>query len=187
MGHIFCGGVMSLKDALMKAGVKSTKTQNMREYTGPKKEQKKSELHQQERNFCEVCQLIHPDVERFKHKNPTVDAEWICSACADREEILDQFRITNQSEFARVKRYRREYGATKDFSEVNYNKEGAHKKEAKSTHGRGDRSNRGPHGQKNAKTNKPNNYRKNDRSNQGRSKKKASYSIDEDGEKNFNC
>lgn len=106
----------SLKDALLKAGLKSSKTENMRENLGPKKQRKKSELHQQERNFCEVCQLIQPDVERFKHKNPTVDAEWICAACADKEEILDQFRITQQSEFSKAKRYRREFGATKDFS-----------------------------------------------------------------------
>lgn len=108
----------SLKDALLKAGLKSSKTENMRENLGPKKQRKKSELHQQERNFCEVCQLIQPDVERFKHRNPTVDAEWICSACADREEILDQFRITQQSEFSRAGRYRREFGATKNFNEV---------------------------------------------------------------------
>jgi hypothetical protein len=125
---------MSLKDALLKAGLKSTKSENEREYTGPTKSKKKSELHQQERNFCEVCKLIHPDVERFKHKKPTVDAEWICSSCADKEEILDQFRMTNQSEFAIARRYRREFGATKDFSSQNKsdakqsNNENRHKK-----------------------------------------------------------
>ena len=112
---------MSLKEAMLKAGLKSTKTENEREYSGPTKNKKKSELHQQGRNFCEVCKFIQPDVERFKHKNPTVDAEWICSSCADKEEIHDEFRMTNQSEFAIAKRYRREFGATKYFSQSSSN------------------------------------------------------------------
>lgn len=149
---------MSLKDALLKAGLKSTKSENEREYSGPTKSKKKSELHQQERNFCEVCKLIQPDVERFVHKNPTVDAEWICSACADKEEILDQFRMTHQSEFARVKRYRREFGATKDFSSSVTN---VKKEVSKSSNNR-------------------TNHKKN-------KSKKSSFKIDDKGEKNFNC
>lgn len=106
---------MSLKDALLKAGLKPTKSQNEREYK-PKKDIKKSEVHQATRNFCEVCELIQPDVERFVHKNPTIDAEWICNRCADRAEIHDQFRMTNQSDSAKKKCYRREFGPTKVFS-----------------------------------------------------------------------
>jgi hypothetical protein len=106
---------MSLKDALKKAGFKSTKSQNERELKAKKKETKE-EVHQKARNFCEVCEFIQPDVERFKHNNPTVDAEWICAACADKEQIHDQFRMTHQSNFAIQKRYRREFGPTKDFS-----------------------------------------------------------------------
>ena len=145
----------SLKDALLKAGVKSTKTANMRE-TVVKRERKKTEKHQQERNFCEVCEFIQPDVERFKHKNPTVDAEWICAACADKEEIHDQFRITNQSEFSKKRRYRREFGPTKDFSDSGSSKRPTHKKSKR--HERKDTT-----------------------------PKEARHSIDEDGEKNFNC
>ncbi|OIQ20438.1 MAG: hypothetical protein BM556_00400 [Bacteriovorax sp. MedPE-SWde] len=106
---------MSLKDAMMKAGLKSTKSQNERDRR-PAKTVKKIEKHQETRNFCEVCQFIQPDVERYKHKNPTIDAEWICAACADKNDIHDQFRMTNQSEFAKSKRFRREFGPTKVFS-----------------------------------------------------------------------
>lgn len=101
---------MSLKDALLKAGVKTSKTENMREK--PKKVAKKSEKHQQMRNFCEVCELIHPDVERFKHRIPLLDAEWICLSCADKEMVHDKFRVSAQSQFAKEGRYLREYGPT---------------------------------------------------------------------------
>jgi ribosomal protein L37AE/L43A len=107
-----------MKDALMKAGFKTAKTaksENVREPTRGR-EVKKSEVHQGERNFCEACQLHQPDVERYKHRNPHTDAEWICSACADKLEIHDQCRTTQQSEFARSKRFRREYGPTFDLN-----------------------------------------------------------------------
>ncbi len=106
--------IMSMKDALLKAGLKSSRTQNDREKIA-KKDIKDSVRHQETRNFCEVCELIQPDVEKFNHKNPTVDAEWICTACADREQIHDQFRLTNQSDFSKSKRYRREFGPTQEF------------------------------------------------------------------------
>lgn len=106
---------MSLKDAMRKAGLKSTKSQNEREIVGYKKDKIKTAKHQEHRNFCEICECIQPDVERFKHNMPTVDAEWICSNCADKEQILDDFRMTNQSEFAKDGRYRRYYGHTKGF------------------------------------------------------------------------
>lgn len=85
---------MSLKDALLKAGLKQTKLPNERDNI-PKKEVKEIVVHQSTRNFCEVCQLIQPDVERFAHRNPTIDADWICTRCADRAEIHDQFRKTH--------------------------------------------------------------------------------------------
>ena len=43
---------MSLKDALMKAGFQSTKTQNERRRK-LKKEKTKVEKHQEHRNFCD--------------------------------------------------------------------------------------------------------------------------------------
>lgn len=126
---------MSLKDALMKAGLKSSKSENERDLVAKKKE-KKIEAHQKARNFCEVCEFIQPDVERFKHNNPTVDAEWICAACADKEMIQDKFRMTHQSDFAIQNRYRREFGATQNFSQTtrsnfkNKNKKNNSEKEA---------------------------------------------------------
>ncbi len=107
---------MSLKEALLKAGFQSSKIENER-VRKVKKEKTKTEKHQEHRNFCEVCETIQPDVERFKHRNPRIDAEWICANCADKNDILDQFRLTNQSDFARSGRYRRFYGPMKDFSQ----------------------------------------------------------------------
>jgi len=105
----------SMKDALLKVGIQTTKTKNERKFKATK-DQVQSEKHQQHRNHCEVCDFIQPDVERFKHNNPLVDAEWICSNCADKSEILDSFRITNQSDHALKGSYRRQYGHTKDFT-----------------------------------------------------------------------
>ncbi len=102
---------MSLKDALLKAGFKSTKAQNDREVTY-KKDLKNSEKHQFSRNFCEVCQTTQPDVERFKHRNRLIDAQWICCNCADKNEIHDDYRVTAQSDFSKARKYRRQYGPT---------------------------------------------------------------------------
>jgi len=102
---------MSLKDALLKAGLKSTKVENTRQ-AKYKSDKTKVEKHQEKRDFCEICEAIQPDVERFKHKNPRVDAQWICVNCADKNEIHDQFRVTHQSDFAKQGRYQRFYGPT---------------------------------------------------------------------------
>lgn len=105
----------SLKDALMKAGLRSTKAENER-MSKKGREVKQSERHQEIRNYCEHCCAVHPDVERYKHRSPFTDAEWICSACADKLELHDKFRVTQQSEFAKNGRFRREYGPTLDLS-----------------------------------------------------------------------
>ena len=105
----------SLKDALLKAGLSSTKNENHRD-SAKGRERKQSEKHQHARNFCEQCNSTQPDVERYKHRNPTTDAEWICVACADRLMIHDQFRVTQQSDFSKRKMFRREYGETLDLS-----------------------------------------------------------------------
>lgn len=101
----------SLKDALIKAGVTTTKTQNIRVKVD-KKEKTKTMSHQEQRNFCEVCDQVHPDVELYKHRNPTTEAEWICVRCADQLQIVDTFRKTAQSDTSIRKMFRREYGAT---------------------------------------------------------------------------
>ncbi len=105
----------SLKEQLMSAGFKTAKMENERESTKgrPKKE---AEKHQTTRNFCEHCNLIHPDVEHYKHRMPTTDAEWMCLACADKLMIDDKFRATHQSDMAKRKMFRRYFGMTKDFS-----------------------------------------------------------------------
>ncbi|MFN8370581.1 MAG: hypothetical protein U0T83_08165 [Bacteriovoracaceae bacterium] len=112
----------SLKDALLKAGLKETpkpKVENVKAHNErkaiPKKKETESMAHQKQRNFCEECRQIHPDVEQYFHKNPTTDAEWICIRCADRLQILDNTRQTAQSDTSIRKMFRREYGATKKF------------------------------------------------------------------------
>jgi ribosomal protein L37AE/L43A len=111
---------MSLKDALLKAGFSSTKIQNERK---PKltKEVTKVEKHQAKRNYCEVCDTTQPDVERFKHRNARVDAEWICVNCADKNEIHDKFRLTAQSDFALQGRYQRFWGPTEKVGGKEWN------------------------------------------------------------------
>jgi superfamily II helicase len=145
---------MSMKDALKKAGLSSTKSHNERDQKATKNKTK-VEQHQEKRNYCEVCDTTQPDVERFKHKSPRVEAEWICSNCADKNEILDQFRMTNQSDFSKTGRYRRYYGPTQDFGTG---------KDWK------------------AKAKRPDGTRPK------KSKKvDPKFTVDDDGEKNFNC
>jgi hypothetical protein len=108
------GFMASLKDALLKAGMKATeapKKQNEREKIA-KKNITETVSHQIQRNFCENCNQVRPDVEFYKHRNPTTEAEWICVKCADQLQILDKFRQTAQSETSIKKMFRREYGET---------------------------------------------------------------------------
>lgn len=104
----------SLKDALMKAGLKGTepaKKVNDREKL-KKKHLTEEVSHQVQRNFCEHCQNVQPDVEFYKHRNPTTGAEWICLKCADQLQIMDKFRMTAQSDSSIKNFFRREYGET---------------------------------------------------------------------------
>lgn len=156
---------MSLKDALLKAGFKSTKTENERKHV-PTHLKKKVERHQEQRNFCEICELIHPDVERFKHRLPHIDAEWICLNCADKEQVPDQFRVTAQSDASKGHRYRRAFGATKDFSAE---RPGAGRHEHKKKSGP-------PYPKKHPHSQNPRPKRKN----------YDDYDVDEDGDINFN-
>lgn len=109
----------SLKDELMKAGLKATqkpKAANEREQI-KKKQITEAIIHQEQRNFCEECQQVLPDVELYYHRNPTTEAEWICVKCADRLKIQDSFRQTAQSDTSIKKMFRREHGATRSSSE----------------------------------------------------------------------
>lgn len=110
----------SLKDALLKAGLKETpkvKSQNHREKIA-KKQVTETIVHQEQRNYCEACDQVRPDVERYKHRNPTTDAEWICVRCADQLQIADKFRLTAQSDTSIKKLFRREYGATMSIDDI---------------------------------------------------------------------
>ena len=59
-----------------------------------------------------MCESIQPDVERYKHRNPIIQAQWICVSCADKNMIDDKFRVTVQSDFSIKKIFRREFGQT---------------------------------------------------------------------------
>ena len=107
----------SLKDALKNAGFRQSNQENERARKAKWNKSKKSVGHQEQRNYCEVCDSIQPDVEKYNHRNPTIKARWICSSCADKNLIDDKFRVTAQSDFSIKKTFRREYGATrKDLS-----------------------------------------------------------------------
>lgn len=110
---------MSMKNALLKAGFKETqtaKTQNEREKISKKKKTEEM-IHQEQRNFCEECEQVRPDVELYHHRNPTTEAEWICVKCADQLKIADTFRKTAQSDTSIKKMFRREHGATRPATE----------------------------------------------------------------------
>lgn len=102
----------SMKDALIKAGFKPKQKENEREKRAHWEKVKKSVVHQEQRNYCEVCDSVQPDVERYTHRNPTITAQWICVSCADKNLIDDKFRVTAQSDFSVRKLFKREYGMT---------------------------------------------------------------------------
>lgn len=146
----------NLKEALLKAGLKGTKVENERRATY-KKDITKTEKHQMNRNFCEKCETTQPDVERFKHKNYSIDAQWMCVNCADIAQIHDDCRLTFQSDFSKQNRYIRRYGPTKVFE------------------GQQDlRKAPKPMKTQNKDEKKP-------------SSQENKFSLDDDGEKNFNC
>jgi ribosomal protein L37AE/L43A len=114
----------SLKDELLKAGLKATQTpkaQNEREVI-KKKQVTEAIIHQEQRNFCEECQQVRPDVELYYHRNPTTEAEWICVKCADQLKIADTFRQTAQSDTSIKKMFRREHGATRPYTDFKVQK-----------------------------------------------------------------
>ena len=109
----------SLKEQLLKAGLAATpdpKAANQREEI-KKKKLTESVIHQEQRNFCEECQQVRPDVELYYHRNPTSEAEWICVKCADRLKIGDDCRQTAQSDTSIKKMFRREHGVTRPVTE----------------------------------------------------------------------
>ena len=106
----------SLKDALEKAGFKSTlpkKKTVQKPYPG---ERKKMHTHHEHRTFCEVCKRVQPDVEMYNHSIAVIKyAKWICVRCADENCINDECRQTAQSELSKRGIFRRFFGRTKRF------------------------------------------------------------------------
>ena len=110
----------SLKDQLLQAGLKPSttpKSYNERENIS-KKKMTETISHQTERNFCEECQQVRPDVEFYRHKNPTTEAEWICLKCADQLKILDTCRQSAQSQSSIKNMFKREFGLTVRADEI---------------------------------------------------------------------
>lgn len=68
--------------------------------------------HTMTRSFCEACERPAPDVELYNHLNKVIRAKWMCTRCADRFAIHDDFRRTAQSDFSKRRAFRREYGPT---------------------------------------------------------------------------
>ncbi len=104
---------MSLADAFKKAGLKSSEPDrkvSRGEKTRSKKGEKIHDHHH--RSECGECRKNAPDVERYEHRNRSVDAQWLCVVCADRFQISDDFRKTAQSDFSRRNMFRRDYGHT---------------------------------------------------------------------------
>ncbi len=102
----------SLKEQLLKAGLQGTpkpaspKQPNQRKEV-PQKKVTEAVIHQKQRNFCESCEEVKPDVEFYQHQLRTTDAEWMCVRCADRYKIHDSCRQTAQSDGAIRKLFRR--------------------------------------------------------------------------------
>ena len=109
----------SLKEQLLQAGLKASdshKAANEREQL-KKKKVTESVIHQEQRNYCEECQQVRPDVELYYHRNPTSEAEWICVKCADQLKLADACRQTAQSDTSIKRMFRREHGVTRPASD----------------------------------------------------------------------
>ncbi len=108
----------SLKDALLKAGMKATPVVSKRPKENQRafiKKKTDDQRNQEQRNFCEVCETICPDVEYYAHHIPSLTARWICCRCADIKMIPDSCRQTAQSDVCRKGIFKREFGDTKRF------------------------------------------------------------------------
>ncbi len=110
----------SLADALKKAGFTSSESEAKKH--GDKKKQreatkaKETKTHEHHyRTECELCRKSAPDVERYDHRNRSIDAFWLCLPCADRLSIDDACRQTAQSDFSMRKMFKRQYGRTKQL------------------------------------------------------------------------
>ncbi len=116
----------SLEDALKKAGLvkggggaKGTtspkiegKPEQKKNFSPPARAKKKHDHHHAQKTRCDSCQNFSPDVEYYEHRSQLVPVKWLCLICADRNQIPDETRKTEQSDNARNKLFRREFGRT---------------------------------------------------------------------------
>ncbi|MBI4211333.1 MAG: hypothetical protein HY540_01720 [Deltaproteobacteria bacterium] len=105
---------MSLRDALIKAGVvtqKDLEKEKVRkQHVKTSEKIKKDQL----RIMCDACGKTAPDVEQYQHRVGLIAGkEWLCLMCADEYQIDDQLRQTAQSSHARSGMFQRRYGRTK--------------------------------------------------------------------------
>ena len=105
---------MSLKEALEKAGLKSSvqKRKEAPMTRSSAKNGKKMHDHHY-RTECDACRRTAPDVERYDHRNRSVEGNWLCVVCADQYQISDDFRRTAQSDFSKRRMFVRNYGHTR--------------------------------------------------------------------------
>ncbi len=110
----------SLKEALEKAGLKASDSDNERKRKPrqgrpPKEIRPSTEIvkHQQPHYFCDCCKKTAPDVEFYQHNNKSIQgSKWLCIKCADEKLIPDELRQSNQSDCAMRGTFRRNYGKT---------------------------------------------------------------------------
>src|SRR3989338_2144778 len=105
---------MSLRDALIKAGVVSKKDiereKVRKQHVKPSEHMQKDQL----RIMCDACNKTAPDVERYQHRVGIIAGkQWLCLQCADQYQINDEVRQTAQSSHAKSGMFQRRYGRTK--------------------------------------------------------------------------
>lgn len=112
-----------LKDQLEKLGLRPTWNENSEKNYNEQERKPKPKLitpSQGSRNHCESCDKIAPDVEFYDHQNKVLRAKWLCTRCADRFAIHDDFRRSAQSDFSKKRAFRREYGPTHSWNRLKH-------------------------------------------------------------------
>ena len=112
------GEIMSLKEALEKAGFKASKPATRKPVRHVNRGTKDStrrggKIHDHHhRTECDACRKTAPDVERYDHRNRSLNAKWLCMVCADHYQISDDLRMTAESDISKRRMFVRNYGHT---------------------------------------------------------------------------
>lgn len=105
----------SMKDALIKAGLVSKET--IRKEKVENTDVKQKGIHEHHlKTYCPQCNKNAEDVEYYNHTNRSLKSPWLCLVCADKFNIHDDMRQTQQSPTSRAGRFQRFYGPTKRFA-----------------------------------------------------------------------